>query len=163
MEEIKRNDLNETGGGVGVAKVGVSADVNARCANVGEAQTANSVDGKQKRAADVEMTVEESVLQFLAEEHPDDEGALSELTEIFDKARGIADRNLIELAYKGMRYDADMAAARNSGYVDGRNETIELERQALADALPKDDGGLPETEADDLPLLRHIRRSVWDD
>lgn len=107
--------------------------------------------------------VEESVLQFLAEEHPDDETALEELSKILTGAESVADRRVIELVYKGSRYEKDLESARKSGYVAGRNEKIELEKQIIAETLPVDDGGLPETADSDLPLLRHIRRSVWDD
>ena len=41
-------------------------------------------------------------------------------------------------------------------------EKIELEMHSNPVIDPVDDGGMDDG-CDDLPLLRHIRRSVWDD
>ena len=60
----------------------------------------------------------------------------------------------------GLRHEADVAQARQEGYVEGRNEQIEVRRRSFDTVNPRDDGGIEEDP--DLPLLRHIRRSVWD-
>ena len=104
-----------------------------------------------------EVTADDAVLQFLAEEHPADEGALEELTVLLSE--GTDSRRLIATLYAGLRHDADVEAADGAGYLRGKNEVIERERLAESRRMPHDDGGHP---AGDIPLLRHIRRSVWD-
>lgn len=106
--------------------------------------------------------IEDQVLQFLAENHPDDEQSLDELTTLLSEATGVTDSRIMELAYKGSRYQRDIDNARQEGYLKGRNENIEMETRRRSASIPSDDGGLPD-EAPDLPLLRHMRRSVWDD
>ena len=103
------------------------------------------------------VTADDAVLQFLAEEHPADEGALEELTGLLSE--GTDSRRLIATLYAGLRHDSDVEAADGAGYLRGKNEAIERERLAESRRMPHDDGGHP---AGDIPLLRHIRRSVWD-
>ena len=103
------------------------------------------------------VTADDAVLQFLAEEHPADEGALEELTGLLSE--GTDSRRLIATLYAGLRHDSDVEAADVAGYLRGKNEAIERERLAESRRMPHDDGGHP---AGDIPLLRHIRRSVWD-
>ncbi len=100
----------------------------------------------------------DSVLKYLAANHPDDEEALEEITRLL--ASGTDSEEVIAALYKGIRYDSDLKAADDSGYLRGRNEAVTQERQKSFGNRPKDDGGAP--EAYDLPLLRSIRRSVWD-
>lgn len=103
----------------------------------------------------------DAVLQFLASRHPDDEPALERMLRVLEGVTGAGDE-LMELVYRGLSRDEDVAAARHDGYIAGRNEQIEMARHMQAAAYPKDDGGAPDDTAD-LPLLRNIRRSVWDD
>ena len=91
--------------------------------------------------------LEEAVLKYLADNHPDDDQALDEMMQLL---QGESDK-LVEAVYKGLRYARDVDAASADGYLRGRNEAVER---------PKDDGGAPTDY--DLPLLRNIRRSVWD-
>lgn len=104
--------------------------------------------------------IADSVLEFLARRHPDDEQALDSLITLL--AGGIEDEMLMEAVYKGANYERDVAAAREQGRIAGRNEKIELEKQVKAVSVIADDGGV-EACNDELPLLRHMRRSVWDD
>ena len=99
--------------------------------------------------------IEEAVLKFLAANHPDDEAALDEITALL----GGDNDALVATLFRGVRYERDVSAADADGYLRGRNEAVERKRQEL-DELPKDDGGVPNDY--DLPLLRSIRRSVWD-
>lgn len=101
---------------------------------------------------------EDSVLRYLAERHPDDEEALTEMTALL--AEGTGSTRLLETLYGGLRADRRVEDADRAGYLRGRNEAVEMERRAAVEGLPADDGGQPDTA--DLPLLRHIRRSVWD-
>lgn len=103
--------------------------------------------------------LEDRVLQYLATHHPEDEKALTALIDALVGTREPSEA-VIDSMYKGMRYDVDVAAARSDGYRDGRNAQID-ERLSAEPELPHDDGGL-ERESDDLPLLRHISKSVWD-
>ena len=98
--------------------------------------------------------LEEAVLKYLADNHPDDQ-ALDEMMQLL---QGESDK-LVEAVYKGLRYARDVDAASADGYLRGRNEAVEQKRNALQER-PKDDGGAPTDY--DLPLLRNIRRSVWD-
>lgn len=100
-------------------------------------------------------SIEEAVLKFLADNHPDDEAALDEMTALLGGDR----EALISALYKSVSYDRDVAAADAAGYLRGRNEAVEQKRQKQYER-PKDDGGVPNDY--DLPLLRSIRRSVWD-
>lgn len=104
--------------------------------------------------------VGDSVLAFLAKSHPDDESSLDDMIALLGEVKGLDDERLLEAVYRGAVYERDVAAAREQGRIDGRNEKIELEM--CRKTAPADDGGA-EQEPDDLPLLRHIRRSVWDD
>ena len=106
--------------------------------------------------------VGDSVLAFLAKCHPGDENSLESMTVLLGSVGGLDDERLLEAVYKGMRYDRDVEDAREQGRIAGRNEKIENEMRRKAETVPADDGGL-ESNPDDLPLLRHIRRSVWDD
>ena len=90
--------------------------------------------------------LEEAVLKYLADNHPDDDQALDEMMQLL---QGESDK-LVAAVYKGLRYARDVDAASADGYLRGRNEAVEQ----------KDDGGAPTDY--DLPLLRNIRRSVWD-
>ena len=99
--------------------------------------------------------LEEAVLKYLADNHPDDDQALDEMMQLL---QGESDK-LVEAVYKGLRYARDVDAASADGYLRGRNEAVEQKRNAQQER-PKDDGGAP--TAYDLPLLRNIRRSVWD-
>lgn len=103
--------------------------------------------------------LEDRVLQYLATHHPEDEKALTALIDALVGAREPSEA-VIDRVYKGLRYDVDVAAARSEGFRDGRNAQID-ERLSAEPKLPRDDGGL-EHEPDDLPLLRHISKSVWD-
>lgn len=108
---------------------------------------------EQQQAANA---VDEAVLQYLADHHPDDEAALGQITQLLG---GEVGEQLIAAVYDGLRYANDVAAADAAGYLRGRNEAVAQKRREQ-DVYPKDDGGVP---ADyDLPLLRTIRRSVWD-
>ena len=115
----------------------------------------NTEEKKSENLKDVET--DDAVLKFLAANHPDDEAALDEITRLLNAENREA---LIEAVYKGIRADAAVAAADEGGYLRGRNEAVEMRRQETAPDRPKDDGGASETT--DLPLLRNIRRSVWD-
>lgn len=97
--------------------------------------------------------LEEAVLKYLAD--PDDDHALDEMMQLL---QGESDK-LVEAVYKGLRYARDVDAASADGYLRGRNEAVEQKRNAQQER-PKDDGGTPTDY--DLPLLRNIRRSVWD-
>lgn len=99
--------------------------------------------------------LEEAVLKYLADNHPDDDQALDEMMQLL---QGESDK-LVEAVYKGLRYARDVDAASADGYLRGRNEAVEQKRNAQQER-PKDDGGVPTDY--DLPLLRNIRRSVWD-
>ena len=99
--------------------------------------------------------LEEAVLKYLADNHPDDDQALDEIMQLL---QGESDK-LVEAVYKGLRYARDVDAASADGYLRGRNEAVEQKRNAQQER-PKDDGGVPTDY--DLPLLRNIRRSVWD-
>ena len=91
---------------------------------------------------------EDAVLKYLAENHPDDENALSEMTALLDAV------------YRGIRSEQNAKDAENAGYLRGKNEAIEMRRAEIHSVLPADDS---EDFADSsIPLLRHIRRSVWD-
>ena len=68
--------------------------------------------------------------------------------------------DLLQAVYKGLKYDADVEAARHEGYVSGANESIDNEKLRLQ-PMPIDDGGV-KTSADDLPLLSYVKRSVWE-
>lgn len=98
--------------------------------------------------------LEEAVLKYLADNHPDDDQALDEIMQLL---QGESDK-LVEAVYKGLRYARDVDAASADGYLRGRNEAVEQKRNAQQER-PKD-GGAPTDY--DLPLLRNIRRSVWD-
>lgn len=98
--------------------------------------------------------LEEAVLKYLADNHPDDQ-ALEEMMQLL---QGESDK-LVAAVYKGLRYARDVDAASADGYLRGRNEAVEQKRNAQQER-PKDDGGAPTDY--DLPLLRNIRRSVWD-
>ncbi len=116
----------------------------------------NTEDKKPKDAAT--GGIDENVLKFLAANHPDDEEALDEITRLL--AEGIESESVIAAIYKGIRHDRDTQKAEDDGYLRGRNEAVEQQRQKQFADRPKDDGGTP--EAYDLPLLRTFRRSVWD-
>ena len=97
--------------------------------------------------------LEEAVLKYLADNHPDDDQALDEMMQLL---QGESDKR-VEAVYKGLRYARDVDAASADGYLRGRNEAVEQKRNAQQER-PKD--GAPTDY--DLPLLRNIRRSVWD-
>lgn len=99
--------------------------------------------------------LEEAVLKYLADNHPDDDKALDEMMQLL---QGESDK-LVAAVYKGLRYARDVDAASADGYLRGRNEAVEQKRNAQQER-PKDDGGAPTDY--DLPLLRNIRCSVWD-
>ena len=99
--------------------------------------------------------VEEAVLKFLADNNPDDEAALEDMVRTLQGELP----GLVEVVYKGLHYDSDVEKADADGYLRGRNEAVEQKRQE-EHGLPRDDGGSPTDY--DLPLLRSIRRSVWD-
>lgn len=101
-------------------------------------------------------SVDEAVLKYLADNHPDDEAALEQITQLLG---GEVGERLIAAVYDGLHYAGDVAAADAAGYLRGRNEAVEQKRREQ-DMYPKDDGGVPDDY--DLPLLRTIRRSVWD-
>ena len=119
----------------------------------------NEID---ERAGDGGAAMEESVLAFLARHYPGDEKSLETLTSLLSEVGGLDDERLLDALYKGVNYTRDVEAAREEGCIAGRNEKIELEMQADHAMDPVDDGGMDDG-CDDLPLLRHIRRSVWDD
>lgn len=106
--------------------------------------------------------MEEAVLAFLAKHYPGDERSLDTLTSLLSEVGGLDDERLLDALYKGVNHSRDVEAAREEGRIAGRNEKIELEMQADHAMDPVDDGGMDDG-CDDLPLLRHIRRSVWDD
>ena len=111
----------------------------------------NEID---ERAGDGGAAMEESVLAFLARHYPGDEKSLETLTSLLSEVGGLDDERLLDAVYKGVNYTRDVEA--------GRNEKIELEMHSNPVIDPVDDGGMDDG-CDDLPLLRHIRRSVWDD
>lgn len=101
---------------------------------------------------------EDAVLKYLAENHPDDENALSEMTALLDGATD--SQALLDAVYRGIRSEQNAKDAENAGYLRGKNEAIEMRRAEIHSVLPADDS---EDFADSsIPLLRHIRRSVWD-
>lgn len=104
--------------------------------------------------------VEDAILQFLAENHPDDEAQLDALISLLQNQDAIPSVDVLENLYKGIRYEKDVKDARKQGYLSGVNEKIEVEKR-LQHPQPVDDGGVVPI-ADDLPLLRCFRRSVWD-
>lgn len=106
--------------------------------------------------------MEEAVLAFLAKHYPGDERSLDTLTSLLSEVGGLGDERLLDAVYKGVNHSRDVEAAREEGRIAGRNEKIELEMQADHAMDPVDDGGMDDG-CDDLPLLMHIRRSVWDD
>ena len=82
--------------------------------------------------------LEEAVLKYLADNHPDDDKALDEMMQLL---QGESDK-LVEAVYKGLRYARDVDAASADGYLRGRNEAVEQKRNAQQER-PKDDGGAP--------------------
>lgn len=104
--------------------------------------------------------VEDAILQFLADNHPDDEAQLDAMLSLLQNQEAVPSVDVLENIYKGIRYEKDVEDARQQGYLSGVNEKIEVEKR-LQHPQPVDDGGI-EPIADDLPLLRCFRRSVWD-
>ncbi len=105
--------------------------------------------------------ITDAILRFLADNHPDDEAALEQMTATLGQMEGITDNRLLELVYKGVNYEKSLEEAGNKAYVKGRNEAIELESRKRTLTVGDDNGG--GDDEPDLPLLRHIRKSVWDD
>ena len=60
--------------------------------------------------------LEEAVLKYLADNHPDDDKALDEMMQLL---QGESDK-LVEAVYKGLRYARDVDAASADGYLRGR-------------------------------------------
>jgi len=114
---------------------------------------------KKQKMEKTQPAVDDRVLQFLAERHAEAEDVLDSMVEAVGGVPEVTD-SLLELVYRGLRHEADVAQARQEGYVEGRNEQIEVRRRSFDTVNPRDDGGIEEDP--DLPLLRHIRRSVWD-
>lgn len=114
---------------------------------------------EEQKMEKTQPAVDDRVLQFLAERHAEAEDVLDSMVEAVGGVPEVTD-NLLELVYRGLRHEADVAQARQEGYVEGRNEQIEVRRRSFDTVNPRDDGGIAEDP--DLPLLRHIRRSVWD-
>ena len=57
--------------------------------------------------------LEEAVLKYLADNHPDDDQALDEMMQLL---QGESDK-LVEAVYKGLRYARDVDAASADGYL----------------------------------------------
>lgn len=74
---------------------------------------------------------------------------------------GDLSEDVLELLYKGLRYNDDLACAEHVAEVKGRNSRIKLERRdAVGDSLPaitNKNSGEKEGAG-----RRHRRRSVWD-
>lgn len=72
---------------------------------------------------------------------------------------GDLSEDVLELLYKGLRYDTDLSCAEHAAEVKGRNQRILMERRdAVGDNLPKPQGRLAGAGAS----RRVPRRSVWD-
>ena len=97
--------------------------------------------------------LEEAVLKYLADNHPDDDQALDEMMQLL---QGESDK-LVEAVYKGLRYARDVDAASADGYLRGRNEAVEQKRNAQQER-PKDDGGAPTDY--DLPCGTESRQTT---
>ena len=67
---------------------------------------------------------EDAVLKYLAENHPDDENALSEMTALLDSATD--SQALLDAVYRGTRSEQNAKDAENAGYLRGKNEAIEM-------------------------------------
>lgn len=91
--------------------------------------------------------LEEAVLKYLADNHPDDDQALDEMMQLL---QGESDK-LVEAVYKGLRYARDVDAASADGYLRGRNEAVEQKRNAQQER-PKDDGGASRFQKVQLPV-----------
>ena len=91
--------------------------------------------------------LEEAVLKYLADNHPDDDKALDEMMQLL---QGESDK-LVEAVYKGLRYARDVDAASADGYLRGRNEAVEQKRNAQQER-PKDDGGASRFQKVQLPV-----------
>lgn len=102
--------------------------------------------------------IADAVLKYLAESHPEDEDALEVMTDLL--GGGHECRKLLDAVYDGLRLERAVDEADKAGYLRGRNEAVEMKRRELYAFEAADDGGVPED--DDVPLLRNIRRSVWD-
>ena len=70
--------------------------------------------------------------------------------------------DVLEILYKGLRYDADLSCAEQAGEVKGRNRRIVMERrEAAGDKMPAMGNNAPSASGGN---YRHPRRrnSVWD-
>lgn len=108
----------------------------------------------------VQNELEDAVLKYFADSHPDDTESFESVVGLLQGFDRVPKADLLQAVYKGLKYDADVEAARHEGYVSGANESIDKEKRRLQ-PLPIDDGGV-KASADDLPLLSHVRRSVWE-
>ncbi len=73
---------------------------------------------------------------------------------------GDLSEDVLELLYKGLRYDTDLSCAEHTAEVRGRNQRIMMERRnAVGDNLPKVQG---RTAAPDGGTRYSRHRSVWD-
>lgn len=108
----------------------------------------------------VQNDLEDAVLKYFADSHPDDTESFESVVGLLHGFESAPKEDLLNAIYKGLKYDADVEAARNEGYLSGANESIEQEKRRLQ-PMPVDDGGL-EGYAEDLPLLSSVRRSVWE-
>lgn len=109
-------------------------------------------------AAGAPETAGDAVLRYLAATHPDDEDSLEKMTRLLEAGSGSAD--LLDTLYRGLHADEAAEEAAKTGYLRGRNEAVEMKRKESFAAFPSDDGGEPDDNG--IPLLRNIRRSVWD-
>lgn len=105
-------------------------------------------------------TAEEALLRFMAEKHPNDDIAMDKMLAFLNGTQ--TDDDALETLYCGVNYAQAVEQATHEGYIRGKNEQIELARKELHNVFPCDEGESCLDEPD-LPLLRHMRRSVWDD
>lgn len=125
-----------------------------------KAQSADVIDAHATHsdtAITENLSAEERALNFLAKHHPDDDASLQKLTDLLADQD---DEHQLEVFYRGLNAEEREAEAKKAAYLKGRNDVIDEMRKAQHNAMPVDDGGHP--SLDNPPLLRSIRRSVWD-
>lgn len=76
---------------------------------------------------------------------------------------GDLSEDVLELLYKGLRYDTDLSCAEHAAEVKGRNRRIVMERrEALGDSLPDVHNSHPDEKASKGYRRTRRRPSVWD-
>lgn len=137
--------------------VGAAAsDGGVECAAVASDSGVECVTGVGDGGSVERLAVEERVLEFLAGRHPADEASLEGLTRVL-----CDDGEMMETLYRGLHLEERIAAAEGAAYLRGRNDVIEEFRNVRGPLPPVKEGGKTE-QSDFIPLLRNMRRSVWD-